>query len=69
MTHEGDGVLVAEASQEAQLALEGGRSVRATGDRDRERCGNPSCIDRQRLIEQARVVASICGDGALGFRI
>jgi hypothetical protein len=36
MTHERDGGLVAEASQELQLAFEGGRSVRSAGDRDHE---------------------------------
>ncbi len=61
--------LVAEASQELQLAFEGGRSVRSAGDRNHERCGDPGCVDRERLIEELLVVASICGDCALGFGI
>jgi hypothetical protein len=65
----GDGGLVAEASQEPQLAFEGGRGVRAAGDRDHERCGDPGCVDRKRLIEELLVVAPVSRDGASGFRI
>lgn len=69
MTHEGDGGLVAEASQALQLAFKGGRGVRAAGDRDHERCGDPGCVDRERLIEELLVVVSIYGERAPGFRI
>src|SRR4029453_9426126 len=59
MTHERDGGLVGEASQELKLAFEGGRSVRSAGHRDHERCGEPGCVNRGGLVEELLVVASI----------
>jgi hypothetical protein len=69
MTNEGDGGLVSEASQEPQLAFEGGRGVRAAGERNHERCGDPGGVDRERLIEEVLIAVSICGGGDPGFRI
>lgn len=60
---------MAEASQEPQLAFESGRVVRAAGDRDHERCGDPRSVDRERMIKEFLVVVSICGGGDPGFRI